>query len=156
MNEEKLAFLQTGYIPLVSKINADTTVIWGKMNAQQMVEHVAAFFKISSGKLKFPLVTPIEHLPKYREFLFSDIPFKPNTKAPVQILTEETVPVQEPDMPTAINMLQKEVDDFIAHFKDDALKTEQHPVFGDLNFEEWVLLNHKHVVHHLKQFGVDV
>lgn len=92
MNHEKLAFLQIGYMPLVSKINVDTLPLWGKMNAQQMVEHVAAFFKVSSGKLKIPLSTP----------------------------------------------------------------AEQHPVFGDLNFEEWVLLNHKHVVHHLKQFGVDV
>jgi hypothetical protein len=29
-----------------------------------------------------------------------------------------------------------------------------HPAFGDLNFTEWVQLHHKHVTHHLKQFGL--
>jgi len=37
---------------------------------------------------------------------------------------------------------------------DDKLKTTLHPVFGELNFEEWILLHYKHVTHHLKQFGL--
>lgn len=28
------------------------------------------------------------------------------------------------------------------------------PVLGDLNFEEWIMLHYKHVMHHAKQFGL--
>jgi tRNA A58 N-methylase Trm61 len=46
------------------------------MNVQQMVEHVTDFFKVSFDHIKFDLVTPEEHLPKYKEFLMSDKEFR--------------------------------------------------------------------------------
>ena len=61
------------------------------MNAQQMVEHVAGFFKVSTNQLKFPLVTPEEHFQSLKNFLLSDKEFRENTKAPV--LPEEPLPV---------------------------------------------------------------
>ena len=39
------------------------------------------------------------------------------------------------------------------YFKNNPAAKTSHPVFGDLDFEEWVLLHYKHVTHHLKQFG---
>ena len=68
MDKEKLAFISNKLIMLLNDLPATAIGKWGKMNGQQMVEHLSGFFKVSTGKLKFPLVTPIEHLPKYREF----------------------------------------------------------------------------------------
>jgi len=152
MPEEKLQFITRKFVPLLQPLSADTMGKWGKMNAQQMVEHVTGFFKVSTEKYKFPIVTPVEHLPKYKEFLLSDKEFRENTKAPV--LPEEPLPLQYATMPEAINDLTKSVDDFFAFFKDDPSKTTLHPAFGELNFNEWVQLHHKHVTHHLKQFGL--
>ena len=123
MDTQKLQFVTKGCLPLFKNITADATGNWGIMNAQQMVEHVAVFFDVSTEKIKFPLVTPVEHLPKYKEFLLSDKEFRENTKAPITVIGE---------------------------------KKTLHPVFGELNFEEWVLLHYKHVGHHLKQFGMVV
>ncbi|TXH28993.1 MAG: DUF1569 domain-containing protein, partial [Cyclobacteriaceae bacterium] len=33
-------------------------------------------------------------------------------------------------------------------------KKTTHPVFGALNFDEWILLHYKHVTHHSRQFGL--
>jgi hypothetical protein len=33
-------------------------------------------------------------------------------------------------------------------------QTTTHPVFGPLNFNEWILLHHKHMTHHARQFGL--
>ena len=154
MNEQKLAFLQNDIIPLAQKLKATDTGNWGKMNAQQMVEHVTAFFKISSGRLIFPLVTPVEHLPKYREFLLSDKEFRPETKAPMEILGEETLPLRNENMEVAVAALKKSVIEFIDHFKNTPDQKTIHPVFGELNLEDWVLLHYKHVMHHFKQFGL--
>ena len=150
MNQDKLNFLSTSFVPLLNSLPADAPGKWGKMNGQQMVEHVSGFFKVSNGKIKFPLVTPVEHLPKYKEFLNSEKEFRENTKAPV--LPEEPLPVRFATMQESITDLDKEVKTFMNQFSNDANMKILHPVFGELNFEEWVLLHYKHVTHHLRQF----
>jgi Protein of unknown function (DUF1569) len=154
MNAQKLSFIQNEFTLLVQQLAANATGKWGKMNAQQMVEHVTAFFKVSTGALRFPIVTPAEHLPKYKEFLLSDKEFRENTKAPLEVLGEEPLPLRNSSMETAITSLQKSINEFVEYFKTGTEKIVPHPVFGELNFAEWVQLHHKHVVHHAKQFGL--
>lgn len=152
MDHQKLDFISTGLVTLLKTLPADATMKWGKMNAQQMVEHIAGFFRVSTNKLHFPLVTPVEQLPKFKEFLRSDKEFRENTKAPV--LPEDPIPVQFASYEDAVMDLEKEIKDFMDQFTNDPGLTTQHPVFGDLNFEDWVLLHYKHVVHHARQFGL--
>jgi hypothetical protein len=154
MDEQKLNFLSNELVPLLRTLSANAPSKWGKMNAQQMVEHISGFFRVSTNKLHFPLATPPEQLPKFKEFLRSDKEFRENTKAPV--LPEEPLPVQFASFEGALNDLEKEINDFLSQFTNNPVLTTQHPVFGDLNFEEWVLLHYKHVVHHAKQFGLIV
>ncbi len=154
MDQVKLNFITKECISLFKNLSAGEAGKWGKMKSQQMVEHVAAFFYVSTGKIKFDLVTPTEHLPKYKEFLLSDKEFRENTKAPVNVIGEEPLPLRYATMEEAIGNLSKSIVSFEAYFKDDPDKKTMHPVFGELNFDEWVLLHYKHVTHHLKQFGL--
>lgn len=154
MDNDKLHFIATEFVPLLKNADPITRPKWGKMSLQQMVEHVADFFAVSCNKIQLPLVTPIEHLPKYKEFLLSDKQFRENTKAPSEILGEEPLPTRNPDIETAISKLQHQIDGFINYFQQDAGIKTSHPVFGELNFEEWVLLHYKHVTHHARQFGL--
>ncbi|MEP7111616.1 MAG: DUF1569 domain-containing protein [Ferruginibacter sp.] len=152
MDQQKLNFISSRLVPLLKTLPPAAPMKWGKMNAQQMVEHISGFFRVSSNKLHFPLVIPAEQLPKFKEFLLSDKEFRENTKAPV--LPEEPLPVQFASFGDALDDLEKEINDFLGQFNNNPGLTAQHPVFGDLNFEEWILLHYKHVVHHLKQFGL--
>jgi hypothetical protein len=154
MDQAKLDFIRYELLPLLKSLPPGATGNWGKMNGQQMVEHVADFFRVSSGKLTFPLVTPVEQLPKYKEFLLSDKPFRENTKAPEEVVPAEPLPLRNETMSEALNELKKTVEDFTVLFENGTLVTTSHPVFGELNYEEWVLLNYKHVTHHLKQFAL--
>lgn len=154
MNQEKFNFLKNKFLPLLKNLPADAKGKWGKMNGQQMVEHVSGFFAVSYEKLKFPLVTPVEHLPKYKEFLMSEKEFRENTKAPDNVLPEEPTPLRNASMDEAIKALEKSVHYFFTYFSENPDKKTLHPVFGELNFAEWVQLHHKHVIHHLKQFGL--
>ena len=155
MPEQKLAFIKNDFFSLLNNIPEDTKARWGKMNAQQMIEHVAAFFKVSAERIKFDLVTPEEHLPKYKEFLLSDKQFRENTKAPANVIGEDPLPLRYGSYAEAVTKLQEAVNEFELYFKKSPGKKTIHPVFGPLNFDEWVLLHHKHVTHHLRQFGVD-
>lgn len=154
MDVQKLNFVTKESVLLFKNLSADSMGKWGKMNAQQTVEHLAAFFNVSAGKIKFDLVTPVEHLPKYKEFLLSDKEFRENTKAPTSVIGEEALPLLYANMEAALEKLTESIAAFENYFKDEPLKTSLHPVFGELNFEEWVLLHHKHVTHHAKQFGL--
>ncbi|MBY0478113.1 MAG: DUF1569 domain-containing protein [Chitinophagaceae bacterium] len=152
--QEQLRFLKEQYIPLIRHADANTQPQWGKMNFQQMIEHVSAFFKVSTKKIHFDLVSPPEHLPKLKEFLMSDKQFRENTKAPLSIIGEEPFPVHYTTIEQAMDKLESEVNHFFAYFNEHNGVTSVHPVFGELNFDEWVRLHYKHVTHHLRQFGL--
>jgi hypothetical protein len=152
MDQHKASFIRTSFPELINTLHAGTAPLWGKMSVQQMVEHVTGFFKVSTDQLHFPMVTPEEHLPKFKEFLLSDKQFRENTKAPV--LPEEPLPVVEPDLSTAVSHLQEAIEQFFKFYELHTDKKIAHPVFGPLNFEEWILLHYKHVTHHARQFGL--
>lgn len=154
MDQEKLNFVTKDCIPVFNSLQTETVPKWGKMNAQQMIEHVATVYVISTGKIKAELATPVEHLPKYMEFLYSDKQFRENTKAPETMLGEEPAPLRYADMDEAKQKLEMAIFSFETYFTaHDGIKT-MHPVFGELNYAEWVLMHYKHVTHHLRQFGL--
>jgi Protein of unknown function (DUF1569) len=154
LNESKRQFLETGLIDRIREIDPAIPGRWGKMSAQHMVEHLSGFFRISTNKLKFPFVTDPELLPKLRAFLLSEKEFRENTKAP--ILPDEPLPLQSRNMNEALAELDNEVRFFFNYFSSDSERKTEHPVFGELNFAEWVQLHHKHVKHHLRQFGLEI
>jgi hypothetical protein len=154
MNLEKENFLRTKFVGLLQRLDANTQARWGKMNVQQMIEHVTDVIMVASGKLPMPIVTPPEKLPKFREFMMSEKPFKENTKSPV--LGEEPLPLKKHTKEAAIGKLQEELIYFFEVFEKDPIKKTNHPAFGELNFEENIQIMHKHVVHHLRQFGIEI
>jgi hypothetical protein len=154
MNIEKENFLRSKFIYQLQTLRPDTSARWGKMNVQQMIEHFTDSIMVASGKVKLPVVTPQDKLPRVQEFMMSEKPFKENTKNPV--LAEEPAPLRKRTKEAAIGKLQEELIHFFEVFeKDPGLKTTN-PVFGDLNFEMNIQLLYKHARHHLKQFGIDI
>ncbi|MEO7312578.1 MAG: DUF1569 domain-containing protein [Chitinophagaceae bacterium] len=149
---KKLDFLQKDFLPMAQKIDPSQKGLWGKMSAAQMLEHVAKFFQVSTNKRFFPLLTLPDHLSKYREFLWSDKAFRENTKA--AMLPDEPEALIFEKFSGSLSFLEAEVNAFFLFFANSSAFTTQHPVFGDLNFDDWVQLHHKHVTHHLRQFGV--
>lgn len=154
MQNDQLAFIEHEQLSLLQKLETGTPAKWGVMNSQQMVEHVRAFFNVSTEKIKLELLTPEEHLPKYRDFLYSDKQFRENTKAPATLLGEEALPLRYPDLDTARLKYTQSVQNFFSYFKENKGKRTLHPVFGLLDFEEWIRLHYKHVTHHWRQFGL--
>lgn len=149
---DKIQFIKTDFSELASTLQPNDMGKWGLMNAQQMIEHVADFFKVSYEKIKFDLVTPEAMLPKYKEFLLSDNEFKENTKAPV--LPEKPFDVRHTSIEASVEELKTDINNFFAFFENSNQKLSLHPVFGNLSFDEWVQLHFKHTLHHAKQFGL--
>ena len=154
MDAVKLDFIRHGLMKRLNKLPSTAVAKWGKMNSQQMVEHLSLIFSASSNKIKATLAIPEEYLPKAKEFLWSDKEFRENTKAPSALVPEEPVPLNHATMPLALLELQGELDYFFKYFEENPGIKTMHPAFGELNFEEWIQGHYKHVVHHLRQFGL--
>ena len=149
---DRLTFLKEEFPRLLQGLNSEAKGNWGVMNGQQMVEHMAESVSHATIKNAQPLHTPAEHLPKFKTFAMSDKEFKPNTVN--ALLLPTAYPLQKENMQEAIAALQAEINDFISYFENNKGAIITNPFFGDLNFEEWVHLLHKHAVHHCKQFGL--
>lgn len=154
MDNEQLHFISEKYNHHLEQLTPESKAVWGKMNAQQMVEHLADFYDIAAGKIKTTLLTPVEHLPKYREFLLSDKMFRENTKAPAELMGEEPAPVKLADLHQAKARLAESVAAFKTYFENAPQAETVHPVFGMLSYSDWTRLHYKHLVHHLKQFSL--
>ncbi len=152
MSTSKEIFLKENFILLLEKLNAGDKGKWGVMNAQQMVEHFADAVMNANGKLELPLLNEGERLEKYRTFLMSEEPFKENTKN--SLMPSEGISLRKPDMQSAIDKLQKELNYFFEVFEKDPGLTTGNAFFGELDYNMNVQLLHKHAIHHLKQFGL--
>lgn len=148
----KANFIKNEFVNALAEIAPDTKGLWGKMNVQQMIEHMSFSFRQANGKNKYSLLTPEENVPKMQAFMMSDKPFKENTPNP--IIGNDTIREKNATVQDALQELQTEINDFFAVFdaQPDAVITN--PFFGNLNYEMWVQLLYKHSLHHLKQFGI--
>ena len=155
MDQDKVDFLKQQFVPLLRQIPSDTLPHWGKMSLQQMVEHFADAVRLASGKIQLTeMVTPEELVPKYQAFLMSDKPFRENTINPM--LPEVPPPVRNKTIEGALDELQRELDLFFSVFETNHQERTRNPIYGDLDFNQNVLLLYKHALHHLRQFGLTV
>jgi len=153
MIEAKVNFLKNECIPLLHQLNPDQKGKWGKMNGQQMVEHLRDIFKLANGKIVLPLLnTDPDKLAKARAFMMSEAQFQENTK--VAVMPEEPRPHKYASLQEAITKTEPELNDVFAIYAADPSKKLMHPMFGELNYEQQVHYLDKHVRHHLRQFGL--
>ena len=147
---DKLDFLKTEFPKLVANLNSEAKGEWGVMNGQQMVEHMADAISQATGKNNQKLHTAPDLVDKFKSFAMSDKEFKPNT--PNALMSETPPAIKKATMKEAVDEYNYQVIAFINYFETNNGATIINPFFGDLNFEEWTHLFHKHAVHHCKQF----
>ena len=123
---------------------------WGRMTAQHMVEHLAATVQLSNGTRRLPLQTATERVSRYQAFLRSDHPMPRGINA-----TEEPLPaLRHASLAQARQALEEEIAAFGQYYLEDPLRTETHPTFGTLTYNEWLRFHDKHFRHHFTQFGL--
>jgi hypothetical protein len=148
---EKVHFLKHEYIPALTGLDADAPRKWGKMNVQQMIEHMIEYVRIANGRVPMETITPEDRVPRMQAFLASEKTFAENT--PNSLMPEEPTPARLATKAEAISELQSEIDHFFEVHGTDPDRKTANPFFGALNFEQQVQLLHKHATHHLRQFG---
>ena len=108
---DKLNLLTTKFPELIRSADPNVKPVFGKMNLQQMVEHMSDAVRNANGKLSFELLTPPERVEAMQSFVRSEKEFKPNTKN--VLLGEEPEPVKNKDLSFAIEEYEMEIKDFL-------------------------------------------
>src|SRR4051812_10400459 len=116
----KVEFLQVEFPRLLASIDPGTKPGWGKMNVQQMIEHMSDSVRIANGRDPKDCATLVEHIPRMQAFMMSDKPFKENT---VNIqMPEEPLACRFERVEDAIGELQQELNEFVDVFEQDKQK----------------------------------
>jgi hypothetical protein len=69
-------------------------------------------------------------------------------------LPKDPIPCKNPSITEAVVSLKKALKLFKNHFHSEDSKTQLHNIFGELNYNEWLLFHYKHFHHHLAQFNL--
>ena len=151
MSNSAEQFLKKDLLSILKQLKPDQKAVWGKMDAQQMVEHLRDVCKVANGKIVLPLYNndPAQ-LAKARAFLMSDLPFQENLRVPV--MPEEPRAHKYAGMEEAIAKTMEELGEVFKVYADDPHLVLMHPMFGALNYTEQLHYLEKHIRHHLRQF----
>lgn len=151
--DRKAAFLKKDYVILIRQMNAGTLPLFGKMDVQQMTEHMTDAIRLAYGHpVLDQLLTPEEHIPRMQAFLMSDKPFRENT--PNVLMPDTPAPHRNQNLSIAADELQQSVAELFTTFATAPGKEVLNPFFGMLNYELTIHLLYKHAWHHLRQFGI--
>ncbi len=136
----------------LSTLNEQSKPLFGKMNAQQMIEHLSAVTQIANGNWDVDVFVSDDKTARRKPFLNTKNELQTGFKA--SFLAEEPNTVKFVSIDAAIDDLINQVNVFIKVFTDDKNRTMVHPFFGELDFEYWKKFQVKHFTHHFKQFGI--
>lgn len=124
--------------------------VWGRMDAQQMIEHLILVLEISNGVKEMEIYTPEKHIEKSQAFLMSEKPMPQNFIA--KFIPEDPIPHRFETINVAKNEFFKAVIAYHKYWLGKEESVRNHPVFGELTKTKWNQLHNKHITHHFKQF----
>jgi oxepin-CoA hydrolase/3-oxo-5,6-dehydrosuberyl-CoA semialdehyde dehydrogenase len=145
------SFLQHELPGAIERLSSASTPRWGRMRAQEMVEHLIWAFALSNGVTHVSCSVPASELPRLKQFLYSNRPTPREFMNPA--LVNGLPPLRHGTLEEAKTALKRE----LARFLDGPRLADQvhtHPVFGRMGYAEWHRAHCKHVHHHLLQFGL--
>ena len=135
-------------IDRINQLNPNSQAKWGTMNVSQMLKHCQAPIDLAIGNLHLKPNFIIRFIGKYFKNMIIKKEFKKNSPTIPHFIFKS-----EYDFIESQQELIEKVKKF-ALIGTSLIKNQKHPIFGTLTYEEWDILQWKHLNHHLNQFGV--
>ena len=144
LDKEELNFI-------LSNLKEDTIPAWGRLRAQNMIEHLVEAVEYTNGKKFTELDVTPELATKGKAKCVNEhfeIP-----KNVLGFLSDRMTCKRFNNLEAAIKHLNEELDAFHLYFAIPN-RTATHAAFGPMNYQEWLLWHGKHFAHHFYQFGL--
>jgi len=139
------------FLEILENLDEKKSASWGKMTPQRMIEHLSDCIYMSCGIGNHELLIPEEKIKGMQAFLISDKEMPQNIQVP---FAKENTPLRNTDIELALDEFTMAWVDFEEMYSEDKKKRALHPYYGNLNYEQWLLLHSKHFTHHFTQFGL--
>jgi oxepin-CoA hydrolase/3-oxo-5,6-dehydrosuberyl-CoA semialdehyde dehydrogenase len=140
---------------LLNGLTENTKPNWGKMTAQQMLEHLETTILYSISELEAEkCFTPEEYLEKYQDSLYNHRKMPKDFPAP--FLPEDgTLPeLKYKNLEQAKEKFLENLQKYQIYYRENPEAEHMHFVFGKLNKEMMELMHRKYFTHHFEQFGL--
>ena len=138
---------------IIDSIQGDEEAKWGLMNVHLMLEHLIFPLNFLLDAEEVPMITSEEKIPRYREFLLSEYGMMKNFKFPLLPKDDTVIQVSE-KLSDAKENLKTTLARFLNKINAPDFTIHRHPIYGNLNKQEWLLFQYKHFSHHFLQFGL--
>ncbi len=140
---------------LLNGLTENTKPNWGKMTAQQMLEHLETTILYSIGEPEAEkCFTPEEHLEKYQDSLYNHRKMPKDFSAPY-LPEDGTLPeLKYKNLEQAKEKFLENLQKYQIYYRENPEAEHMHFVFGKLNKEMMELMHRKHFTHHFEQFNL--
>lgn len=134
----------------IQNLSPTSVALWGKMSVSQMVKHCNKPYEVLD--LAIPPSPPF--LTKWMVRLFfkgsmtNEVAYKPNLPTAPHFVVSD-----DPNFEEERSKLMSNVDR-VLNLGPSFFEGKIHGTLGKLNATEWSTMMHKHLDHHLRQFGV--
>ena len=120
---------------------------WGKMSVSQMVKHCTVAILGATGEFPVKPKTTFLSFWPMPQLLIYVLPWPKGAPTAPEFIIED-----DGDLDERRAALKATVESLVS--RGETQKLEPHAVFGVLSTKDWGALMHRHLDHHLKQFGV--
>lgn len=135
------------FIERVEKLKPEAQALWGKMNVAQMMAHLNASLLSPAGEIKGRQGLMGKILGRFMKPVFvGDKPFAKNSPTAPEFVMAGQKDFQE-EKTKLIALLKK------VSAEQHELGNRVHIFLGKITKDEWLRNIHKHLDHHLSQFG---
>jgi hypothetical protein len=134
-------------IARIDRVMSGAQPKWGRMNAEQMLAHLVESLRMAVGEMTPKSKRlPLRYFP-LKQLILYVIPFPKGSPTAPELLPKES---------GTLDRGKSELARLLRVMAERAHETEwpEHPAFGKLTRDAWGVLTHKHLDHHLRQFGV--
>jgi hypothetical protein len=135
-------------IDRINNLTPNSTPLWGKMTVSQMLKHCQAPIDVAFGTLQLKPNFIFQIMGKFFKNSIIKKEFKKNSPTVPNFIYKSEYNFKES---------QQDLIEKVRKFSTKGtsiIKNPKHPFFGKMTFEEWDILQYKHLDHHLNQFGV--
>jgi hydroxymethylglutaryl-CoA reductase len=141
----------TEMLAVLNGLTPNQKPLWGKMKAQEMVEHLSDMLMMSRGTGNFTIDVDAETIARRQQFLSSDKEMAKNIAVP---FTKDIIELRHDELELALDEFAEEWINFTEYYENNPNTSVIHPYYGDLDFNLWLKMHDKHFTHHFKQFGL--
>ena len=141
----------TEMLAVLNGLTPNQKPLWGKMNAQEMVEHLSDMLMMSRGMGNFAIDVDAETIARRQQFLSSDKEMAKNIAVP---FTKDIIELRNDELELALDEFSDEWMNFTEYYENNPIASVIHPYYGALDFNLWLKMHDKHFMHHFKQFGL--